>query len=154
MMNKRRETTGDKMREIKFRIWDETQKEMLRPDDDNLLYPVVHIDGVAAIYINEDGGKGGLWEHEIRNDHKLIPMQFTGLRDKNNKEIYEGDIVTMPDNTISGENIIAEVVFKNCAFGFYHGRFYTFAYEWDDETDTDCIEVIGNIYENLELLKY
>jgi len=150
MMNNR----GDKMREIKFRIWDKTQKEMLQPNGTNF-YPVIHIDGSVAIYDNESKSwRSGLWEHEIRNDHKLIPMQFTGMCDKNGKEIYEGDIIIMPDDTTIGENIIAEVVFKNCAFGFYCGYFCCFAYEFGDAMDTDCIDVIGNIYENPELLKY
>lgn len=67
-------------------------------------------------------------------------MQFTGLIDKNGKEIYEGDIVTTPKG--------------NCAVTFELGCFYTITISryrlggWE----SNCIEIIGNIYENPELL--
>jgi uncharacterized phage protein (TIGR01671 family) len=77
-------------------------------------------------------------------------MQYTGLHDKNGKEIYEGDIVKF-------ENIKAKIIYGFCGFEF----------EWiDGYTDkirlckteplfknvSLIFEVIGNIYENPELL--
>jgi uncharacterized phage protein (TIGR01671 family) len=73
--------------------------------------------------------------------------QFTGLRDKNGKEIFESDIVKTDDK------IIGYIVFQNGAFHWTDG-----AGHWDMEKCTEktikkCLwaEVIGNIYENPEL---
>src|SRR5690625_395079 len=65
------------MREIKFRAWDKTNKKM---------HYGVGILG-SAIYIDFNGQK----EYEEVNGHEL--MQYTGAKDKNGREIYEGDVV-------------------------------------------------------------
>ncbi|MCD6473673.1 MAG: hypothetical protein J7K47_02020 [Thermoplasmata archaeon] len=93
---------------------------------------------------------------------RFILMQYTGLKDKNGKEIYEGDIVKIYDEDFDG-NIeiikIAKVVFKNASFflepALDEGSFiYTLSAELEYWDIGGCeIEVIGNIYENKELLK-
>ena len=79
------------------------------------------------------------------NSDLYIPMQYIGLKDKNGKEIYEGDIIECFGNYNKGIYII----------DFYEGGFRPFA-DSDDGLPyphpEEC-EVIGNIYENLELLK-
>ena len=90
--------------------------------------------------------------------------QYTGVSDKNGKRIYEGDIVAI-HNPFSTKPHIGEVVFSKGAFGVRYSfptgddRFWplsktTTVYEdmgWKDEKDV-TFEVIGNIYENPELL--
>lgn len=79
--------------------------------------------------------------------------QFTGLKDKNDKEIYEGDIIKY------NEDAIRVVVFRN-------GAFHCDVFDWEPKKDKPTFpifflpitnnhteEVIGNIYENPELLK-
>jgi hypothetical protein len=67
-------------------------------------------------------------------------VQFTGLKDKNGREIYEGDLLRQSDGGIK------EVGFKSGMFG--KGVDYDFPQIWADD------EVIGNIYENPELTNW
>lgn len=84
-----------------------------------------------------------------------VLMQSTGLKDKNGKEIYEGDIVKYK----YGVNTFTEAVTYNKDFaGFglvdddgYGGTVFTFG-ELAEDVDFSSLEVAGNIYENPELL--
>lgn len=130
-------------REIKFRAWN--------PDDAKMEYPLVFeicTDGALKPLINCSDG------NRAYKDYPL--MQYTGLKDINGKEIYEGDIVKSGSRTM-------QLVFKQEACQFwliwkdYDGinRFKPLtATYWDDNNSfiNDSIQVIGNIYENPELL--
>lgn len=77
--------------------------------------------------------------------------QFTGLLDKNGKEIYEGDIVKYIGN-LNGDYFISEVKYDGAGFSPI-----AFMYELGAIDDTDCdysdLQLIGNIHSNPELLK-
>lgn len=76
-------------------------------------------------------------------------QQYTGYQDKNNEDIYAGDIL-QPCN-INGSHVIAEVAWSNGAFDVVSlGRCRE--NEYLSEQNTDDIEIIGDIYENPELL--
>jgi len=107
------------MREIKFRAWDDELKVMVTP----------HRSLDMCEYPNL--------------------MQYTGLRDKNDVEIYEGDILKFVNKSfLCGE--IGVVKFNHGSFRIENEDFNSLFPK--DRSIKKYIEVIGNIYENKELL--
>ena len=135
------------MREIKFRIWNKVKKDMIY-----LLKADTSItEGAHFAIVFEERNHSG----EVYPIEDLEVLQFTGLHDNNGKEIYEGDYIKLhgglrleyyPDNGAVIYNISSFVMkAKNDSDVFQH-----FSLNYSDGTE---IEVIGNIYENPELLK-
>lgn len=118
------------MREIKFRAWGGPEQGWFdRVCASN--YP----DGPCSIVWMADKKKWVNFEGPI--------CQYTGLHDKNDKEIYEGDIVKW-QRPFSRGSVIAEVQFGNGCFGIVDKAFMAQCYL--HEICESC-EVIGNIYE-------
>jgi len=85
--------------------------------------------------------------------------QYTGLTDKNGKEIYEGDIVSHPwkdpifgDLVETGQFVHSTICFNNGAFVVNYRLQGEYIY-LQDFLRLKCLEVVGNIYDNQELLK-
>ena len=134
-----------KQREIKFRAWSDVDKTMYYSDNkDNLKFVFYPDDWLVMTTHNR------VWSHNSfskkRRTSKDIIMQYTGLKDKNGqKEIYVGDIVDI------GHNLYKfEIVFEQGCFGLLD-RTATLSPFW--QIDMNKLEVIGNIYENKDLLK-
>ena len=125
------------MREIKFRCWIPSKKKMFEPTslewykDNCPTRPEDFAFHVAFTY-----------------DDDFIFLQFTGLHDKNGKEIYEGDIVKAQDGNweVFIENLENGVVLSNDKKEEASTKFF------DGDYCLAETEVIGNIHENPELL--
>jgi uncharacterized phage protein (TIGR01671 family) len=134
------------VREIKFRAWDKENRWMEEIDGNNLYI------ANGKIYEVCDGLEG-LEKKDVSD--RYILMQCTGLKDKSGKEIYEGDIIRIRETEFDDWQVYLIE---------YHGdRDYP---AFDTEPSIDCdsnglsyatacceLEVIGNIFENPELLE-
>ena len=134
-------------REIKFRAWDKEEQEMLDWDK------FFNLD-IAQVF--ESKGSWGIY-----------PMQYTGLKDKNGVEIYEGDI----DQAENGDKSVIVFLLKAGTYcvmpmdiylnndyqneAFFPDFIYGFGYDlfFDNCTPDKYLNIIGNIYENPELLE-
>ena len=141
------------MREIRFRAWDKTRIVMIGTG-----YPNNWGDDKDEWWADNDKMcLEGI--SDASSNENLCLMQYTGLKDKNGVKIYEGDILS-----INGYDINLLVKYENCSFVAYHTNLYAGRddIKWGDLSrlcDIDMkdiyllIEVIGNAYENKDLLK-
>lgn len=136
------------MREIKFRAWDKENKKFY--DD------IFGIDDSGQVILIEQGTVLTTPKYVVAKN--CIPLQYTGLKDKNGKEIYEGDIVHgvryCDDRLIE---TTGKVIWSYCELMIENerGTYDPFLNYYNDfySDELSEIEVIGNIYENEEMMK-
>lgn len=126
------------MREIKFRVWDKETKNICEVRNIDFISEMVQIKYQA--------------NYGVRELENVILMQFTGLQDENGVDIYEGDILIYQHMFVDKKSV-SEVIWNEKYSGFA-------SYVEDDERRyilekelKNQFEVIGNIYENPELLE-
>lgn len=129
----------------KFRAWDGSSLCRMYSPEEVMV-------GNGDIWIFDEDSEGNEWI--VNNDLSL--MQSTGLKDKNDKEIFEGDVVT--DGHTAGD------IKHHTIYGFYMvddkgvERWFSDGnciedFEEDAKNVSEILEIIGNIYENPELLE-
>lgn len=122
------------MRELKFRAWHKRNKKYIVPER-----LALYEDGSLDFYVYESDG----YSLEC-----FVLEQYTGLKDKNGKEIYEGDIVKMPDWGIKPKCEVVKFSNSSCGFDpFVRGCFECIA------PDGEEVEIVGNIHENKDLIR-
>lgn len=135
------------MREIKFRAWVKEDGLMVYPNGSTGYCMICNGDGFFVVYQDEE------W---IKNNEFVI-MQYTGLKDKNGKEIYDGDIVRLQDGHKSFYVVEWHDTHSCWIFRYIDNQkeYYHFEYierNFGRKKGIANTEVIGNIHANPELL--
>ena len=124
-------------RGLKFRIWNKNAKDFVRDGGNRIVYfDLINFSYYCSV-------------NRLENLNDFIVQQFTGLFDKNNVPIYEGDIVTcriQDAQTGISKKGYGGIIHWNHSY-FAVGEYKLFI--MDDKT----LKVIGNVFENEELLK-
>ena len=130
-------------RVIKFRAWDTRKNKMYSAEELGQDELTINPDGRGFVNVSSSSQRLSQYMHHIH------PLQFTGLLDKNGKEIYEGDILKIEHE--ERDTIITDVKMMDGAFCVKSSwnEYYPMA---SLARPGDGLEIIGNIYEHSHLL--
>ncbi|MCW0263111.1 YopX family protein [Fusobacterium vincentii] len=127
------------MREIKFRAWLKEKKEMIDNARPDFFCKQLHY-----LRGNSAGGQDVLGV----STEDIELMQYTGLKDMREKEIYEGDVLSN-----GNDEKPYKVIFENGSYrAEFEEDFEEYSFDLIDVVAQGC-EIIGNIYENPELIR-
>lgn len=145
---------------IKFRVWDKRNNRIIMPRKFATIIPVLDFNGNLGVM---DTYKNWHW-HGIVPEYEYELMQYTGYKDRNEREVYEGDIYAMEEYR-HGEKTVTywTVIWDETEYGFslvanieksYRGEKYREdVYLPLRFIDGNKMEYTGNIYENPELME-
>lgn len=119
---------SENMRELKFRVWDKDAKRMLYQTD------IEYYDDMIGFRFDSD---------ILANKEDIVIMQYTVLKDKNGKEAYEGDVVKLGDQYLVVKYRTEYACFELSVNDDVYKRIFVLK----------DAEIVGNIYENPELLE-
>ena len=167
------------MRELKFRVWDKQNKNWITENNQSLHcfsnWSICPFTGKLTDYvgaIDTDHGETYTANHApdyyitasgVVKESRYVVVQYTGLKAKNGKEIYEGDIVKTVDGVSKLSVEFAEYThgevkwlregFEVCQESIGATRLSVFSCDYFSSGRTSDLVIIGNIFENSELLK-
>jgi uncharacterized phage protein (TIGR01671 family) len=138
-------------RQIRFRVWDIKGGNWLNPDHTQ--------DGAGITFKGEVAFCSQSQFGYVREEHKdrFVIQQFTGVKDKNGREVFEGDILKFKTydgwKDDFGRYVFLEVRYHELTASFRMTRCDTYRGDSFDYSDKPKeVEVVGNIFENPELL--
>lgn len=159
------------MRPIKFRAWDKRRRKMMPVTDMNFYENLESPKVWASVCGDVDCG---LCEEEYEEEDVVI-MQYTGLTDKNGREIYEGDILKAYNHWKYTLGVVKIGEYNqdgsggeyspSLCLGVYLDTDQVWNFVWNDKEEAsdyekhatllefDVLEIIGNLYENTELVE-
>lgn len=143
------------MKKLKFRVWDKNRKKFADQINRFLFDKNGNINFIT--YIDKTNKTKDILESELESEKHYIKefeiMQWTGLKDRNGKEVYVGDIVKGYFNADVIESHICLILTdkekkEGCRYFLVENMLFGYEYPIPNE-----IEIVGNKYENPELLK-
>ena len=134
-----------------YRVWVKDEKRMIVGDQKFLPLIITNV-GILKLNPHHEENLYNI----IPYSDSLIPMRSAGLKDKNKRDVFEGDILKVmqgyrehEDDEIEYRTLIGVITFERGNFWF-NGSGWAI-YSWHSYNDSD-LEVLGNIYENPDLL--
>lgn len=127
-------------REIKFRIW-------RAPDEYNKTFWMESWDSLMNYSMSD------IFQLDNPDD---VLEQYTGLKDANGKDIYEGDILAWHSNIYRKHNWVGVVLYRGAGFAVQESDKSYSSPEWLDcacRKDANIVEIVGNVHTNPELLE-
>lgn len=135
------------MRTIKFRIYNKKTSKWIHGPNARHDLDGVNLFGETILFGELLNGVS------VQDLNDIVALQFTGLKDKNGREIFEGDIIRFQteDNPEDLQWELSEVKFESGAFCLSN-KYFQYIHEFIMSDGTTEMEIVGNIFDNPELL--